>query len=158
VLLPYLLLRRGRRAYHRRFSAVWMAGPAPGGGEVVVGFRDDALRRDVAQLSGALVEAPGEAPYRAAGAAPGPAFRGRKNPVPGWAVVPTGLLTIGAGFAEYHDIGQKLARGAVVRGPWLEILVLKLAGRGGVLALFVVVGLAIGAAGVALWRSAHARR
>lgn len=140
--------RRGRRSYHRRFSAVWVEGPGPAG-EVTLGLRRDDLCREVALASG-LGGAGG--PFRAP-AAP-PAFTPGKNPVPAWAVVLFGILVLPAGVAEYVSLGKAEARGETIRRIWLEVLVYDVGGRAAVLALFAVFGVACIAAGALLWRQA----
>ncbi len=161
--IPLLLLvpvwwgvRAGRRAYHARFSALWIARVV--GRDVTLAIRRSELRDDMAMLAG-MPAAAGDAPYRGHALVPPPAFAARrKNPIPGWAFVLCGLVMPFAGVSQYLELGRAEAAHEVITRNAAVILIYDLGGRTAVLGAFVVAGIAFVAIGVAVLRAARTRR
>jgi hypothetical protein len=144
-------LSGGRRLYHRRFSAIWVEGRGPSSTEVILGFRTEELRRAVASLSGILVL--GAAPFRENARTPD-AFQKPEGQtsIPAWSVVLVGLVMIVAGVTRYWDIAKQESGALSISLYWPEWILYKMAGRAGVLSLFLVAGVATTLLGVALFR------
>ncbi len=155
ILPLWLGLRRGRAAFHRRFSSVYVA--EGGHAKVVLAFRSPLLQRDVAVLSGVQSPAPPapEPGYRSA-ARPAPApyqNPGRMTPASSL-LVAGGIVSVALGFIEYHSLGVSEARGETIHKVWLEIVAYQACGRSGVMALFVTAGVCAAAiGGRGLWRA-----
>ena len=101
----------------------------------------------------------GAAPFREDARAP-EAYQKPEGQVsiPGWALALLGLAMASAGVVRYQDIGQQESRGMSIDLYWPEWILYKIAGRAGVLSIFLLVGLGIAALGVQLFRRAMRAR
>lgn len=145
----WLATRAGLRAFHRRFSAVWITGF--GANRVALGVRRAELETDIATLSGAAPAASSDQPpYRGFALAPPTAHDGvaRRRPASALVVV-IGLGVIAGGIADY--------RSGVHDGRSLVSLLARALGRTGMLVVFVAIGLAIVAGGISIWRRSQRR-
>jgi len=148
-VIIWIANRAGRRAFHRRFSAVWVAGVAAN--RVAVGVRRSELEADIASLSGAGTAATTDQPaYRGFALAPPKPHDGIARRRPASAVVVlAGIGVIVGGIVDY--------RSEVHTRSWAVALFERAVGRVGMLVLFIAIGVAIIAAGVAMWRRSQQR-
>jgi hypothetical protein len=149
-LIVWLANRAGRRSFHRRFSAVWIGGFA--GNRVALGVRRAELEADIATLSGAAIGAAStdQPAYRGFALAAPKAHDGIARRKPASAlVVLVGLGVIAGGIADYC--------GKVHTRSWAVMLFEHAFGRVGVLVVFIAIGVAFVAAGVAMWRRSQQR-
>jgi hypothetical protein len=134
----WLGLRRKASAFHRRFSAVWVAGRSSE--HVRLGFRTPVLAAEVAALN----EGDGAAhPFRPQG--PMAVHDGQRRVRISFVailVVAAGLVVIGV--VEFIQLGRHPNQ----RMPWIEWLIYKIGGRGLLLGLFLFGASVIGLVGI----------
>ncbi len=143
----WLVLRGGRRGYHRRYSAVWLE---PSGSEIAVHTRTPQLSKAIAAQSG-LGELAG---YRVAPLS-NDASIPKKNPIPSYALVVAGLALVGGGFARFYEFSRAERHGDEISGKWVEIIVYRIGGSGAVLALYASIGVLLFVGGIQAWRRAQ---
>jgi hypothetical protein len=123
VLLPgtfgtlWWARNREDRLYHRWFSPAWIVAFDPSSYVARLGLRDARTRQEVGVLSGVLdaSEAPGQIGYRKHGGPVAVAFSSPPpRPIPGWAVVAFGLVTMGVSVLRY--VVESQGAGSMVLG------------------------------------------
>jgi hypothetical protein len=134
----WLGLRRKATAFHRRFSAVWVAGTSSE--HVRLGFRTPALAAEVAALGDGDAAAH---PFRPRGStAVHDGQRRARLSFVAILVVAAGLVVIGV--VEFIQLGRHPNQ----RMPWIEWVIYKIGGRGLVLGLFLFGASVIGLVGI----------
>jgi hypothetical protein len=148
--------RAGARAFHRRFSAVWIEGYAKN--RVALAVRRPELEADIAVLSGTRGVTSNGDPYRGHAPVAPPAHDGKARVRPAmWIIWLVGIGMMIGGVAEYFSLATAEEKRDVIRGHWLEIVLYRIGGKGLVGGVLVGVGVLLFVSGVVLARRAKVR-
>jgi hypothetical protein len=142
--------------FQRWCLPVWLRRFKPRDGTIEICFRDEALYRDVAVLSGVL-KAPAPVPttYREPPTQTPPAWKAPPQQFPWWVAILLGLGIMGGGVAEYYQYAGYEARGTDFRDWFLLVWLYEAGGKWAVCIFFEIIGAAILALGI--WKKPRGR-
>ncbi len=143
LAVAYLFYMRSRELelFQRCFSPVWLRRFDRKANTVEICFRDDALRTDVAALSG-LANAAAPADYRRPAGAPAPApwTAPPRRGLPWWLVFGTGIAMLVVGVVELMQYAEYERTGHSFSDEQILIWIYQLGGKWAVFGVFAVVG------------------